>query len=73
VSRLVALGEHARVDAFALVGVQVIPAETAADARAAWTALEPDIGVVILSPAARKAIADLLSSRPDVIWTAIPD
>ena len=72
-STLVALGEPARLDAFSLAGVHVIPAETAADARAAWTALAPDVAVVILSSTAQKAIEDLLPSRPDVIWTTIPD
>ncbi|MGH7618713.1 MAG: hypothetical protein ACREPM_15945 [Gemmatimonadaceae bacterium] len=72
-SSLVALGERAQVDVFALAGVPAIVADTAADARAAWTALESDVAVVILSAAAHEAIADLLPSRPDVIWTTIPD
>lgn len=51
-----AIGERVRVAGFALVGVRIEVAETAAEARAAWHALAPDVGVVLLTPAAAAAV-----------------
>jgi vacuolar-type H+-ATPase subunit F/Vma7 len=73
VSGIVALGERARVEGFALAGVRVEAAAGAEGVRAAWTRLPRDAAVLILTPASQEALADLLPSRPDVIWTVIPD
>lgn len=51
-----AIGERVRVAGFALVGVQVQVAETATEVRAAWDALAPEVGVVLLTPAAAAAL-----------------
>ncbi len=67
-----ALGERARTEGFALAGVDLLPTEDPAAARAAWSGLDADVGVVILTPAAREALADLLPLRPDVVWTTLP-
>jgi vacuolar-type H+-ATPase subunit F/Vma7 len=72
-SRIVALGEPMRLDGFALAGVNVVPAEGADELRTAWSKLDPDVCMVILTPAAKDAVNDLLALRPDVIWTTLPD
>jgi vacuolar-type H+-ATPase subunit F/Vma7 len=71
-SGIVALGERRRVEGFALAGVRVLVAPDAEAARAAWPGLERDVAVLLLTPGARRALADLLPSRPDIIWTVLP-
>jgi vacuolar-type H+-ATPase subunit F/Vma7 len=56
---VVAIGEEQRVRGFGLAGVRVIPAEDPAQAIAAWTGLPPDVDVVILTPTAVAAVADI--------------
>lgn len=51
-SGIAAIGEATRVQALALAGVLVLPAETPAAVLAAWEALPVDIGLVVLTPAA---------------------
>lgn len=72
-SGIVALGERGRVEGFALAGVRVIAADDPDDVRAAWSGLERDVAVLILTPASQAALSDLLPSRPDLIWTALPE
>jgi vacuolar-type H+-ATPase subunit F/Vma7 len=72
-SGIVALGARDRVEGFALAGVGVVAADDPAAVRAAWEALGPDVAVVLLTASAQAVLADLLPSRPEVIWTAIPD
>jgi vacuolar-type H+-ATPase subunit F/Vma7 len=73
VSAIVALGERRHVEGFALAGVRVVTAEDEAGVRTAWEALGPEVAVVLLTSRAQKCLADLLSSRPEAIWTVIPD
>jgi vacuolar-type H+-ATPase subunit F/Vma7 len=72
-SHIVAIGARDRVEGFTLGGVRVLVADEAGAVRAAWQALEADVAVALLTPAAQTALVDLLPSRPDVIWTTIPD
>lgn len=72
-SDIVALGERRRIDGFAVAGVRLVAAEDAAAAQHAWLGLEEDVAVLILTPAASAALSDLLPTRPDLIWTTIPD
>lgn len=71
-STIVALGERERVEGFAVAGVRVIAAAEASDIRDAWKRLSESVAVVILTPAARTALSDLLPLRPDLVWTVIP-
>lgn len=71
-SAIVALGGRARVEGFALAGVQVIGAGDEAAVRAAWAALERDVAVLILTSEAQAALSDLLPTRPGLIWTTLP-
>lgn len=70
---VVAIGARARVQAFALAGVDWRDAATPADVRAAWTALPQDTELVLLTPEARQALAGelaALTSRP--LWVELP-
>ncbi len=54
-SSIVVLGEHPRIDGFALSGVELVAAEGPDAVRRAWRALADD-GIVILTPAAASAL-----------------
>ena len=56
-STICAIGEAERIRAYALAGVQLGVADDADAARAAWRGLGPDVGLVILTPAAHSALA----------------
>jgi vacuolar-type H+-ATPase subunit F/Vma7 len=72
-SRVVALGERRRLEGLSLAGVSLVAADGPEEVQAAWSRLEPDVGLVILTPAAEDALSDLFEARPDVIWTTMPD
>lgn len=55
-ARLAAIGEWPRVRGFALAGALVLEADDAASARSAWAALPADVEVVVLTPAAARAV-----------------
>lgn len=55
-SRVVAIGERTRVEGFGLAGAEVLVAEDPAAVRVAWAALGSDVGVALLTPAARAAL-----------------
>lgn len=71
-SRVAAIGEEQRVRGFALAGVGVAPAEDEAAARAAWEALDADIGLVILTPAAAQALRGELAVVTRRLWVELP-
>jgi vacuolar-type H+-ATPase subunit F/Vma7 len=66
-----AIGERERVRALALAGVRVLPADDAEAARAAWEALAEEFGLVILTTAARDAVAP--SEQDKHLWVVIPE
>jgi vacuolar-type H+-ATPase subunit F/Vma7 len=61
--RVAVVGERRRVQGFALAGAVVLPAEDAPGTRAAWRGLSADVAVVVLTPAAAAALADVLPDR----------
>jgi vacuolar-type H+-ATPase subunit F/Vma7 len=71
-TRIVAIGEADRVSGFALAGVAVAAADNHDDALAAWKALPDDAAVVILTPAARVALAPELSRPDQRLWVVMP-
>ncbi|MGE5131964.1 MAG: hypothetical protein ACM32E_03530 [Gemmatimonadota bacterium] len=85
-SRVAVIGDGVRVSGYALAGALVCPAADAAQARAAWAALPPDIAVVILTadaagwlaglagPAAEPVAGDRggLPRRRDVLPVVLP-
>jgi vacuolar-type H+-ATPase subunit F/Vma7 len=58
-ARVAVIGEEMRVQGFGLVGAVVCPATGADAVRAAWQTLADDIAVVLLTPTAASALADL--------------
>lgn len=54
--RVAAIGERARVQGFALAGALVVEAGDPDAVRAAWAALAADVEVVVLTPAAARAL-----------------
>jgi hypothetical protein len=57
-----AIGEDALIRVLGMVGVEVIPAESAPAVLAAWRALPAEVGVVVMTRAAAVALADEVSA-----------
>ena len=55
-SRVVVIGERVRVEGFGLAGAEVFVAEDEIAVRGTWAALGSDVGVALLTPAARQAL-----------------
>lgn len=72
-SRIAAIGSARRIAGFALAGVDVHPSESAEDAQAAWEELEPDVGLLVLTPEAAAALETRLSEREGVVWLTLPE
>jgi len=71
-SQVVALGEEQRVAPLAMVGVTVIAADDASTVSTAWTALGSDVGLVILTPRAARALKPALRTAGGPLWTVMP-
>lgn len=70
-SRIVALGEAARVAGFALTGVTVL--ETDEDGpEAALERLPEDTGLLLLTQAAAGAVQERLAGREHLLWVVLP-
>jgi len=54
--RMAVLGEPAVIRGWGLAGLLVVAASDDEQARAAWPGLPPDVGLVILTAAAAKAL-----------------
>jgi vacuolar-type H+-ATPase subunit F/Vma7 len=72
VTRAAAIGEDVRLAGYALAGVEVLSAEDAAAAVAAWDRLPGDVACLILTPAAHTALGERLAERPQLIWAVVP-
>lgn len=70
-SRVVAVGEWARVAGFVLAGVTVLATDRDGP-DGAWARLPDDTGLAILTPDAAEALEDRLAERPRVLWTVTP-
>jgi vacuolar-type H+-ATPase subunit F/Vma7 len=55
-SHIAVIGEPARVQGFALAGAEVCPADEPDAVRTAWDGLAADVTVVVLTPAAARAL-----------------
>jgi vacuolar-type H+-ATPase subunit F/Vma7 len=72
-STIVAIGERERVSGFALAGVRVAAADDPDAVRAAWQALSADAGLVILTPAAHRALAaERFGDHDARLWVVMP-
>jgi vacuolar-type H+-ATPase subunit F/Vma7 len=72
VSAVVAIGERAQLEGYALAGVEVIDAGDGSAVQRAWDELPADVRLVLLSPAAHAALAAQLSQRP-LLWLVVPE
>ncbi len=68
----VAIGEGLRLAGYALAGVDVRAAASREEVRARFEALEPDVGLLILTPAAYVELAASLPGRRRLVWTVLP-
>lgn len=71
-SRIVAIGATHDLEGFGLAGVKVVPAATDADVAEAWSLLDDEVGLVILSPAAAAALGPEVAVRTDVLTVVTP-
>jgi len=71
-SRVAAIGEEWRIRGFALAGVDLVAVADETAARAAWEALEADVGLVILTPAAAQGLRHELTAAARRLWVELP-
>jgi vacuolar-type H+-ATPase subunit F/Vma7 len=71
-STIVGIGATQELEGFALAGVRVISATTGAEVATAWSGLDSDVGLVILSPAAAQVLHARKPDRPDVLVVVMP-
>jgi vacuolar-type H+-ATPase subunit F/Vma7 len=69
--RVAAIGERECVYGLAFAGVDAVAADDSAAVQAAWRGLPYDVGMVILTPAARAALE--LSEAEERLWVVIPE
>jgi vacuolar-type H+-ATPase subunit F/Vma7 len=70
-SRVAAVGSWAELAGYALVGVEVVDASGPDAVRRAWEALPTDVGLVLLTPEARRSLPDPLLPR-ERLWVVTP-
>ena len=71
VQTIAAIGERERVQGLRFAGVDIIAADDPTAVRAAWRALSDDVGLVILTAAARDELA--LSEEEERLWVVMPE
>ena len=71
-SSIAAIGNDHDLVGFALAGVDVKRATSDAQIDAAWEGLEPDVGLVILSPRAAERLSEALRQRPHLLSVVLP-
>jgi vacuolar-type H+-ATPase subunit F/Vma7 len=69
---IVVLGEAGRTTGFGLAGARVVVADGESDVGAAWDALEDDVAMVVLTPAAATTLEGRLDERPDLLVAVLP-
>jgi vacuolar-type H+-ATPase subunit F/Vma7 len=70
---VVAIGEPLALQGFALAGVAVLTASTAAQARARWAGLGRDVALVLLTPPAADALGDLATTVRGPLVVTLPE
>lgn len=70
-SEVVAIGDEELLAGFAAIGVQVAAAATPEEVIAAWEGCATTAGLVLLTPAARRVLAERLDERPS-LWEVLP-
>ena len=67
-----AIGEPERVAGYGLAGAALYPASDPATVEAAWAALPPDTGLLILSRSAAAVLSSRLAEL-EVVWVEVPE
>ncbi len=70
--QVVVLGEPTGVMAYALAGALAIEAEGDEEVARAWASLPPDTSLVVLTPAAAKALGQPVSERSHRLIVTMP-
>ena len=70
-SRIVAIGCATDLAGYALAGVEVVDASTPQSVQRAWAELGPDVGLVLLTADAFRALPGPLE-RQDLLWEVLP-
>lgn len=63
-ARVAVIGEGIRISGFALAGAETHPADDPGAVRAAWASLEPEVEVVVLTPAAAESLGERAEPTP---------
>lgn len=69
-SEIVAIGNAGELLGWAVAGVRLVEAATADEVRETWGALDADVGLVVLTSAARAALPARLERGP--LWVVLP-
>jgi len=67
-----ALGEQSLLEGYRLAGASIHAAETDDEVRQAWTALQGNAAVVILTPRAAGVLGAVLSDRRSPMTVVLP-
>ena len=70
---VVAIGEPLALQGFALAGVAVLTASTAAQARARWAGLGRDVALVVLTAPAADALGELATTGHGPLVVTLPE
>jgi vacuolar-type H+-ATPase subunit F/Vma7 len=65
------IGEHVRVQGFALAGALTLDAETAESVRTAWRTLPSEVVMVVLTPSAAEALGGEFDDAPSRPFTVV--
>jgi vacuolar-type H+-ATPase subunit F/Vma7 len=71
-ARVAVIGELTRVQGFALAGAVVVAAEGPEAVRAAWSSLDEEVAVVVLTSAAAAALGEGLEPRHWPLTVVMP-
>ena len=71
-SAVVAIGERAGLEGYALAGVEIVDAGDGPAARRAWNELAPNVELLLLDAAAHASLAQRLAERP-LLWVVVPE
>ena len=71
-SRVVVIGSGPRVRGFALAGASVVVADDESQVTAAWESLDPDVGLLVLTPEAAGILGPLAGDRPRLLTVVMP-
>lgn len=67
-----AIGDPAALAGYTLVGVRVLPARGAAEARAAWDRLPDDVALVLVAEHEAEALAERMRRTGGPLGVVIP-